>query len=71
MYRQRTGENGAHSREVYRTPVDSIETLRRRVLQSGYDLRVDDCRRAIDQINERLLAVVEHDGAQIDYLFRI
>ena len=64
---------GAHDpiKQVYRTPVDHLETLQGRVLQSWEELRVDDCRRAIDQVNDRLLAVVEHNGAQIDQLFRV
>ncbi len=61
----------ATTEQVYRTPVDDMETLHGRVLQSWHELRVGDCRRAIDSINERLLAVVEHNGQQIDHLFRM
>jgi hypothetical protein len=57
--------------KVYRVAIDDEETLRGRVLQSWRELRVADCRRAIDQVNERMMAVVEQNGAQIDHLFRI
>jgi hypothetical protein len=56
---------------VYRVAIDDEETLRGRVLQSWRELRVADCRRVIDQVNERMMAVVEQNGAQIDHLFRI
>jgi hypothetical protein len=46
-------------------------TLQGRVLQSWEELRVCVCRQAIDQINDRLLTVVEQNGAQIDHLFCI
>ncbi len=59
-----------NSVQVYRTPIDSIETLDGRVLESWHNLRVADCRKAIDQVNDRLLAVVEHNGEQIDHMFR-
>ena len=57
--------------QVYRTPIDNEEMLRGRILESWRKLRVADCRRAIAQVNDRMLAVVEQDGAQIDHLFRM
>ena len=57
--------------QVYRTPIDNEEMLRGRILESWRKLRVADCRRAILQVNDRMLAVVEQDGAQIDHLFRM
>jgi hypothetical protein len=46
-------------------------TMNIRTYSSWRELRVADCRRAIDQVNERMMAVVEQNGAQIDHLFRI
>ena len=51
---------------VHRTPIHDMETLAGRVLQSWNELRVDDCRRAIDQVNARMEAMVAEDGYHFD-----
>jgi hypothetical protein len=63
--------HGVQNQIVYRTPIDTEETLRRRIAQSWRELRLEDCRAAIDQINLLMMAVVENDGEQIDHLFRV
>jgi hypothetical protein len=44
-----------------------LETLTGRILQPWYNLRVDDCRRTIDQVNERMMALIEYDGGQFEF----
>jgi hypothetical protein len=63
--------HGVQSQFVYRTPINDEETLRGRIEQSWREMRVADCRAAIDQINQRMMAIVENDGNQIDQLFRV
>lgn len=63
--------HGVQSQIVYRTPIDNEENLRGRIEQSWREIRVNDCRAAIDQVNLRMLAIVENDGGPIDHLFRM
>jgi hypothetical protein len=34
---------------------------------SSVVLRVDDCRRAIDQVNKRMMTMIENDGGQFEF----
>jgi hypothetical protein len=52
---------------VYRTAIDDEETLHERLLELWREMRVDDCQRAIDLLDQ-MMAVVENDGAQIGHL---
>lgn len=54
--------HGAQSQIVHRTPIHDMATLTGRVLQSWHELRVADCRSAIDQVNLYMEAVVDANG---------
>jgi hypothetical protein len=43
-----------------------METLAGRVLQSWNELRIDDCRRVIDQVHARMESMVAKDGYHFD-----
>jgi hypothetical protein len=58
--------HGAQMQVVHRTPIHDMETLAGRVLQSWNELRVDDCRRAIDQVNVRMEAMVAKNDDHFD-----
>ncbi len=58
--------HGAQSQIVHRTPIADMETLVGRVQQSWHELRVADCRKAIDEVNERMEALVIADGDHFD-----
>jgi hypothetical protein len=44
-----------------------LETLTSRILQPWYNLHVDDCRCAVDQVNERMMTMIENDGGQFEF----
>jgi hypothetical protein len=46
-----------------------VETLIGRIPQPWYNLRIDDCRRAIDQFDERMMTMIENDGGQFEFRF--
>ena len=58
--------HGAMEDIVYRTPIDDLETLSQRVLQAWRELRVNDCRKAINEVNGRMEALIIHGGDHFD-----
>ena len=51
---------------VYRRPVENIDDLENRIRQEFRELRVDDCRRAIESMVNGLWAMVDNGGNHFD-----
>ena len=58
--------HGAMVNEVYRTPIINMDDLNIRILHEFRNLRVDDCRRAIGSVFERMIAMVNAGGDHFD-----
>lgn len=58
--------HGAMEAIVHRTPIDNLEMLSGRVLQAWNELRVNDCRKAIDEVNQRMHELINHEGNHFD-----